>query len=90
MKKQRKNYSFDAVVKSFMQYYQLPTKHDIEKLDEKLDRLEQAIYSLERVTPPRREGETLYACKKGKNRFRFTNERRGHGFWHNKKASQRY
>lgn len=35
MKKQRKNYSFDAVVKSFMQYYQLPTKHDIEKLDEK-------------------------------------------------------
>ncbi|MFV9690641.1 MAG: hypothetical protein ACNY01_06690 [Desulfobacteria bacterium] len=66
MKKQRKNYSFDAVVKSFMQYYQLPTKHDIEKLDEKLDRLEQAIYSLERVTPPAAKAKPSTPAKKEK------------------------
>lgn len=46
MKRQVKNYSFDAMVKFFIQYYQIPTKRDIEKLMTKLDDLEKAIASL--------------------------------------------
>ena len=46
MKKPAKSYSFDAMVKFFIQYYQIPTKHDIEKLMTKLDHLEKTIASL--------------------------------------------
>ena len=46
MKRQVKNYSFDAMVKFFIQYYQIPTKRDLEKLMTKLDDLEKAIVSL--------------------------------------------
>lgn len=48
MKRQAKSYSFDAMVKFFIQYYQIPTKHDIEKLMTKLDNLEKTIASLKR------------------------------------------
>ena len=40
IKKKGKAVSFDAMVKFFMQYYDLPTKSDIEKLTDRLDRLE--------------------------------------------------
>ena len=39
-RKKGKAVSFDAMVKFFIQYYDLPTKTDIEKLAERLDRLE--------------------------------------------------
>jgi len=35
--------SFDAMVKFFMQYYNIPTRKDIDKLAAKLDRLETLI-----------------------------------------------
>jgi len=38
-----KSISFDAMVKFFMQYYNIPTKKDIEKLIERMDRLEKVI-----------------------------------------------
>jgi len=38
-----KSVSFDAMVKFFMQYYNIPTKKDIEKLIERMDRLEKVI-----------------------------------------------
>ncbi len=38
-----KSVSFDAMVKFFMQYYNIPTKKDIIKLIERMDRLEQVI-----------------------------------------------
>ena len=43
VKKKGKAVSFDAMVKFFMQYYDLPTKTDIDKLGERLDRLETLV-----------------------------------------------
>lgn len=42
-RKKGKSISFDAMVKFFMQYYNIPTKKDIEKLVERMDRLEKVI-----------------------------------------------
>lgn len=41
--------SFDAMVKFFIHNYNIPTKRDIERLNERLDRLEKLI----RTAPPR-------------------------------------
>lgn len=38
-----KSVSFDAMVKFFMQYYNIPTRKDIDKLMAKMDRLEKLI-----------------------------------------------
>jgi len=43
VRKKGKSISFDAMVKFFMQYYNIPTKKDIEKLVERMDRLEKVI-----------------------------------------------
>lgn len=43
MKKKGKAVSFDAMVKFFMQYYDLPTKTDLEKLGDRIDRLEMLV-----------------------------------------------
>ena len=42
-KKRRKTVSFDAMVKFFMSTYDIPTKNDIKKLMDKLDRIEKLI-----------------------------------------------
>lgn len=46
-RKKGKSVSFDAMVKFFMQYYNIPTKKDVEKLMARMDRLEKAIRSFE-------------------------------------------
>ena len=46
-RKKGKSVSFDAMVKFFMQYYNIPTKKDIEKLVERMDRLEKVIIESE-------------------------------------------
>ncbi len=43
MNRKGKSIGFDAMVRFFMSKYDIPTKRDIEKLNEKLDRLEAAI-----------------------------------------------
>lgn len=43
MKKKAKSYSFDAVIRFFLQQYNIPTKQDIEKLAKKIERLEDAV-----------------------------------------------
>lgn len=43
MKKRRKSYSVDAVIRFFLQYYNIPTKQDIAKLSMKMERLEEAL-----------------------------------------------
>ncbi|MFH1077004.1 MAG: hypothetical protein V1753_09280 [Pseudomonadota bacterium] len=43
MKRPGRNYTFDAMVKFFIQYYQIPTKHDVEKLILRLDKLQEAM-----------------------------------------------
>jgi len=46
-KKRRKTVSFDAMVKFFMSTYDIPTKKDINKLMDKLDRIEKLIRTSE-------------------------------------------
>ena len=43
MKKRRKSYSVDAVIRFFLQYYNIPTKQDIAKLSMKMERLEEVL-----------------------------------------------
>ena len=43
MRKRRKTYSFDAVIRFFLQYYNIPTKQDIEKILKRIDRLEETV-----------------------------------------------
>ncbi len=42
-RKKKKPISFDAMVKFFMQSYQIPTKKDIDRLSRRLDHIEQLI-----------------------------------------------
>ena len=42
-RKKSKSVSFDAMVKFFLQHYDIPTKRDVEKLMEKIDRLENQL-----------------------------------------------
>jgi len=44
-KKKGKSVSFDAMVKFFMQNYNIPTKQDIDRLTAKIDRLEKLLAS---------------------------------------------
>ena len=58
-KKKNKPISFDGMVKFFMQYHNIPTKKDIEKLTEQMNRIEQMIKALSnspslRSTPARK------------------------------------
>ena len=48
-KRKGKPVSFDAMVKFFMHNYNIPTKRDIDRLNDRLDRLEKLI----RALPPR-------------------------------------
>ena len=43
MKKKAKSYSFDAVIRFFLQQYNIATKQDIEKLGKQIERLEDAV-----------------------------------------------
>ncbi len=45
-RKKGKAVSFDAMVKFFMQQYNIPTKKDFEKMADRLDRLEKTIKAL--------------------------------------------
>jgi hypothetical protein len=44
-RKRGKSISFDAMIKFFMQYYNIPTRKDIDKLMAKMDRLEMLVKS---------------------------------------------
>jgi hypothetical protein len=43
MRKRRKSYSVDAVIRFFLQYYNIPTKQDIERIGKSMERLEEAL-----------------------------------------------
>jgi hypothetical protein len=45
-KKKGKSVSFDAMVKFFMNTYNIPTKQDVGRLAERLDRIERALVTL--------------------------------------------
>jgi len=50
MKKRRKTYSFDAMIRFFLHYYNIPTKQDIDRLLKRMDRLEEAVKAV-KVAP---------------------------------------
>jgi hypothetical protein len=67
-KRKGKSISFDAMVKFFMQYYNIPTKKDIEKLIERMDRLEKVIkeselYGKGRISTLKSSKETISASR---------------------------
>lgn len=45
-KKKGKSVSFDAMVKFFMNTYSIPTKRDIERLNDRLDRIERLMLNV--------------------------------------------
>ena len=45
VKGKRKTVTFDAMVKFFMQHYDIPTKKDVEKIHARLDKIEKLIRS---------------------------------------------
>ncbi|MES0350448.1 MAG: hypothetical protein ABUK19_06980 [Desulfobacteria bacterium] len=43
MKRKRKSYSMDAVIRFFLQYYNIPTKQDFDRLMRRMERLEEVL-----------------------------------------------
>jgi hypothetical protein len=70
-KRRGKAISFDAMVKFFMQHYDIPTKKDFEKLSAKMDHLEKLIKAAKtsgrrsRVTGDRTAGRGTARSKSG-------------------------
>ncbi len=70
-KRRGKAISFDAMVKFFMQHYDIPTKKDFEKLSAKMDHLEKLIKAAKtsgrrsRVTGDRDAGRGTARSKSG-------------------------
>lgn len=50
-RKKKKPVSFDAMVKFFMQHYEIPTKKDIERLTLKIDQLEGLLRGMGATAP---------------------------------------
>jgi len=68
VKGKHKTVTFDAMVKFFIQQYDIPTKKDIEKLYTRLDRLEKLIRTTQRKATRQGYSKTGAAkTKKGKN-----------------------
>ena len=68
-RKKGKSVSFDAMVKFFMQYYNIPTKKDVDKLMDRMDGLEKAIKSFElyakrRSTPAVKSAKATASAEK--------------------------
>lgn len=52
MRKKGKSVSFDAMVKFFIQNYNIPTKKDFERLQARLDRIEHLLKTEAAKSPP--------------------------------------
>ena len=70
MKRKRRSYSVDAVIRFFLQYYNIPTKQDIEKLMKRMERLEAALKAAR--VPGRKTTGVKGAAKKGRGRAKMT------------------
>jgi hypothetical protein len=69
MKKRKKSYSVDAVIRFFLQHYHIPTKQDFEKLGKRMDRLEEALKAATvRAKNERKKAGTGGAARKGATR----------------------
>jgi hypothetical protein len=63
-RKRGKSVSFDAMVKLFIRYYNIPTKKDIDKLMARMDRLDKAIRSFESYAKRRSKPSVKSAVEK--------------------------
>lgn len=63
-RKKGKSVSFDAMVKFFMRYYDIPTKKDVDKLLARMDRLDKAIRSFELYAKRRSTPSVIAADEK--------------------------
>jgi hypothetical protein len=73
MKRKRRSYSVDAVIRFFLQYYNIPTKQDIEKLMKRMERLEAALKAAR--VPGRKTtktGAVKGSGRKGRGRAKMT------------------
>jgi hypothetical protein len=70
MKRKRRSYSVDAVIRFFLQYYNIPTKQDIEKLMKRMERLEAALKAAR--VPGRKTTKAGAAKVKGRGRAKMT------------------
>lgn len=66
MKKRRKSYSFDAMVRFFLHNYNIPTRQDIDRLVTRMDRLEAAIKGSKASGRTARKAGGRKAAGKGK------------------------
>jgi len=66
MRKRKKSYSFDAVMRFFLQYYSIPTRQDIEALGKRIDRLEKAVRASKGGS--KKTAGTKRSAKKGRAR----------------------
>lgn len=62
-RKKKKPISFDAMVKFFMQSYNIPTKRDIDRLSRRLDHIEQLI--LKSMDSPKTRGAARGKSRSG-------------------------
>ncbi len=60
-RKKKKSISFDAMVKFFMQNYNIPTKDDFERLSSRLDHIEQLILKSMEINASKGKGKTRTA-----------------------------
>ena len=67
-KRKGKSISFDAMVKFFMQAYGIPTKKDVEKLMNRMDRIESLIRSATSTDGPGRISNKAKAVARGTKR----------------------
>ncbi|MBU4055130.1 MAG: hypothetical protein KKA41_12235, partial [Proteobacteria bacterium] len=51
-RKKGKPISFDGMVKFFLQYYSIPTKKDLDKLSDQINRMEQVMKAMLNAQPP--------------------------------------
>jgi hypothetical protein len=70
MKRRRRAYSVDAVVRFFLHYYNIPTKQDIERILKRMDRLEEAVRGAKLVGGKARRRQKSVRAKKQISRGR--------------------
>ena len=93
-KKKGKSVSFDAMVKFFMNTYQIPTKRDVERLNARLDHIEKLLQTTNtvrsrRAAIPRNSGKqsvatatdaVLEVIRKSQDGIRFSDIQNKTGF----------
>lgn len=64
----KKSVSFDAMVKFFMHHYKIPTTTDVEKLVERLDRLEKLLKQSQAAPRKRKVAKPVAAATPGRGK----------------------